>query len=614
MAKVATRWYRSPELLVGDRYGKEVDIWAVGCLYAEMMTSEPLFPGDSDIDQLFQIVRILGKLSSRHQILIMRNAMFRGMKQEQNTSLSQMFPNWNRDSIDFLCQCLKMDGMARPDTTRLLKHDLFLRDNFLDNFMTELRTKLAQEMQINPLLKRIPSYSTHSRRNSDEKKGGNNTLVNSGNNNNSTAPAAAQKKSSGEVKKDVKNINEMKSNKVNLSVLSTQLHPKSTAPLTESNMNSSAQKSKSSHVNSIIANADKMYVNDDQVHTNQSHEENELNNANQMLSNNKQRTNGNSNIDDNNHSGTSINKSIPINNIIFKDAGKYSRVLSAKLQKANAAPLSTTQNSNSQTILNNELDIQPPSPIPFQSLQPEASLTMVEHSLAQTKRLSPHLTSISNGQNIGNSNGFVLSGQTLPQYFNYRRHSNILGVSDQIILPKNTQIGRPPVTNTNQSTLHQLPFNTRTNVMTKRDRTNHLLDATLKPLNGTSLSSILPTNDAMQTTTKEPSPRILPPPQWLTGNLKLTAQGKNTQISNSQINGSNMNGKRRITDWKTVGISSNNGTTHKYNESSNNELILPNCPGATTSPKKSNNNSLKKKLSSLSNYPHEANVLITPVS
>lgn len=39
---VATRWYRSPELLVGDRYGKEVDIWAVGCLYCEMMTGEPL--------------------------------------------------------------------------------------------------------------------------------------------------------------------------------------------------------------------------------------------------------------------------------------------------------------------------------------------------------------------------------------------------------------------------------------------------------------------------------------------------------------------------------------------------------------------------------------------
>ena len=95
---VATRWYRAPELLVGDtQYGKwvfnlfendspkvihkitnkfeihydpylhtfchsrEVDIWAIGCLYSEMLSGDPLFPGESDIDQLFQITQLLGK-------------------------------------------------------------------------------------------------------------------------------------------------------------------------------------------------------------------------------------------------------------------------------------------------------------------------------------------------------------------------------------------------------------------------------------------------------------------------------------------------------------------------------------------------------------------------
>lgn len=148
-------------MLVGDpRYGKEVDIWAVGCLYSEMMTGEPLFPGESDIDQLFQIVRVLGKLNSRHQNLITRNAMFKGMKQEQNSSLLQLFPDWNRDCLDFLSQCLKMDAAQRPDTNKLLKHDLFTRDSFLDSFLAELRAKLNQEMQGNPLLKRMPSYGS----------------------------------------------------------------------------------------------------------------------------------------------------------------------------------------------------------------------------------------------------------------------------------------------------------------------------------------------------------------------------------------------------------------------------------------------------------------------
>lgn len=58
---VATRWYRAPELLVGDsRYGRPVDVWALGCLYAEMVTGDPLFPGESDVDQLFQITKVLG--------------------------------------------------------------------------------------------------------------------------------------------------------------------------------------------------------------------------------------------------------------------------------------------------------------------------------------------------------------------------------------------------------------------------------------------------------------------------------------------------------------------------------------------------------------------------
>lgn len=170
---VATRWYRSPELLVGDtRYGKEVDIWAVGCLYAEMMTGEPLFPGDSDIDQLFQIVKVLGKPNMRHQLLISRNTMFKGMKQEQNSSLAQLFPDWNRDSLDFVTQCLRMDTSARPDTATLLKHELFTRDDFLEYFMPELRAKMNKEVQNNPLLKRMQNMENMGNNNGRKKSSG----------------------------------------------------------------------------------------------------------------------------------------------------------------------------------------------------------------------------------------------------------------------------------------------------------------------------------------------------------------------------------------------------------------------------------------------------------
>ena len=44
---VATRWYRPPELLVGGEYGKEIDMWAVGCIMCELIDGNPLFPGQN---------------------------------------------------------------------------------------------------------------------------------------------------------------------------------------------------------------------------------------------------------------------------------------------------------------------------------------------------------------------------------------------------------------------------------------------------------------------------------------------------------------------------------------------------------------------------------------
>ena len=59
---VATRWYRAPELLVGDtKYGPAVDVWAVGCVLGEMINGEPLWPGKTDLDMIHLITKTLGK-------------------------------------------------------------------------------------------------------------------------------------------------------------------------------------------------------------------------------------------------------------------------------------------------------------------------------------------------------------------------------------------------------------------------------------------------------------------------------------------------------------------------------------------------------------------------
>jgi len=58
--EVVTLWYRAPEILLGaNKYACPVDIWSIGCIFAEMANKRPLFQGDSEIDQLFRIFRIL---------------------------------------------------------------------------------------------------------------------------------------------------------------------------------------------------------------------------------------------------------------------------------------------------------------------------------------------------------------------------------------------------------------------------------------------------------------------------------------------------------------------------------------------------------------------------
>lgn len=61
--EVVTLWYRAPEVLLGlSHYGLSVDLWAAGCIFAEMAhpRNAPIFPGDSEVDEIFRVFRTLG--------------------------------------------------------------------------------------------------------------------------------------------------------------------------------------------------------------------------------------------------------------------------------------------------------------------------------------------------------------------------------------------------------------------------------------------------------------------------------------------------------------------------------------------------------------------------
>ena len=84
--EVVTLWYRPPEILLGSQtYAPPVDAWAIGTIFVEMVTKRPLFPGDSEIDQLFKIFRQLGTPSEED---------WPGCTQLQDWN--QSFPRWFR--------------------------------------------------------------------------------------------------------------------------------------------------------------------------------------------------------------------------------------------------------------------------------------------------------------------------------------------------------------------------------------------------------------------------------------------------------------------------------------------------------------------------------------
>lgn len=127
---VATRWYRAPELLLGDaKYGKSVDIWAIGCIMGELVEGQPLFPGESEIDQLYLIQKVLGPLHKRHMELFATNPRFSGMKipdvKHPETLQRRFCGRLPKKAIAFLEATVQLCPEDRMTSEECLKHPYF---------------------------------------------------------------------------------------------------------------------------------------------------------------------------------------------------------------------------------------------------------------------------------------------------------------------------------------------------------------------------------------------------------------------------------------------------------------------------------------------------------
>ena len=134
---VATRWYRAPELLLGsEKYGTEVDTWAIGCIMGELTDGQPLFPGESDVDQLHIVCKSMGAMTGKQRETLSSNERLNGVRfpRESNGGardrgmdhLRSRYSNkLNNAALRFMRGTLAMDPAERLTWQGMLTHPYF---------------------------------------------------------------------------------------------------------------------------------------------------------------------------------------------------------------------------------------------------------------------------------------------------------------------------------------------------------------------------------------------------------------------------------------------------------------------------------------------------------
>eukprot|EP00439_Symbiodinium_sp_Y106_P084050 s1181_g24.t2 len=132
VAYICSRYYRAPELIFGATdYGFVIDIWSAACVSAELILGHPMFPGESGVDQLVEIIKVLGT-PTREELMAM-NPNYTEFK------FPQIKPHpWHKvfrsrtsqEAVDYISKLLVYDPKLRPSGLQCCMHALFddLRD------------------------------------------------------------------------------------------------------------------------------------------------------------------------------------------------------------------------------------------------------------------------------------------------------------------------------------------------------------------------------------------------------------------------------------------------------------------------------------------------------
>lgn len=126
---VVTRWYRAPEVILNPRkYDKALDMWAVGCLLAELINRRPLFPARNYEHLLRLITKGCGTLSESELGFINKEKpkeFMRNLPSTPRKDFATIFPNTDPECLDFLDKLLQIDPNKRLTAAQALEHPYF---------------------------------------------------------------------------------------------------------------------------------------------------------------------------------------------------------------------------------------------------------------------------------------------------------------------------------------------------------------------------------------------------------------------------------------------------------------------------------------------------------
>jgi len=125
--EVVTLWYRAPEILLGEKhYSPAVDVWSIGTIFAEMASKRPLFPGDSEIDELYKIFQLLGTPTEMTWPGVSALPDYKpAFPQWKGTGISSHCTQLEREGIDLLSKMLMYEPHSRIIARTAMQHPYF---------------------------------------------------------------------------------------------------------------------------------------------------------------------------------------------------------------------------------------------------------------------------------------------------------------------------------------------------------------------------------------------------------------------------------------------------------------------------------------------------------